>query len=111
MENTAHKIGLCCCALQSVRKRFLLCIGENDKTGITDASSNFSNWNKHSNFQETYKSGFMERLRWKSLIEDKVIAEAILDRLVAAADVIHIKGSSFRRNHKKKRVEKGVKRT
>ena len=53
----------------------------------------------------------MDPRGWKSLIEDKVIAEAILDRLVAAADVIHIKGSSFRRNHKKKRVEKGVKRT
>ena len=53
----------------------------------------------------------MDPRGWKSLIEDKVIAEAILDRLVAAADVIHIKGSSFRRNHKKKMVEKGVKRT
>ena len=40
---------------------------------------------------------------WMNLIKDKVIAEAILDRLVATADIIHAKGKSFRTNYKKKK--------
>lgn len=39
---------------------------------------------------------------WSSLIEDKVIAEAILDRLTASAHVIEIKGTSYRARHKNK---------
>ena len=40
---------------------------------------------------------------WKVLIEDKVIADAIFDRITATADIIHVKGSSFRKNKKRKR--------
>ena len=38
---------------------------------------------------------------WKTLIEDQVIAEAIYDRLTATAEIIHVKGSSFRKKKKK----------
>jgi len=39
---------------------------------------------------------------WKSLFEDEVIAEAILDRLTACAHIIEVKGESYRSNHKVK---------
>jgi DNA replication protein DnaC len=39
---------------------------------------------------------------WKTLFEDEVIAEAILDRLTACAHIIEVKGESFRNNHKVK---------
>lgn len=41
---------------------------------------------------------------WNDLIEDKVIAEAILDRLTACAHIIEIKGSSYRARHKSKTI-------
>lgn len=39
---------------------------------------------------------------WKTLIEDKVIFEAILDRLTACAHIVEVKGESYRSNHKSK---------
>ena len=39
---------------------------------------------------------------WKTLFEDKVIAEAILDRLTACAHIVEVKGDSYRSNHKAK---------
>ena len=39
---------------------------------------------------------------WPGLIEDKVIAEAILDRLTACAHIIEIKGPSYRGRQKRK---------
>lgn len=42
---------------------------------------------------------------WSSLIEDKVIAEAILDRLMASSQTIDVKGESFRKNQGKKKVD------
>lgn len=42
---------------------------------------------------------------WASLFEDKVIAEAILDRLVASSQTIDVKGESFRSQQGKKKVD------
>lgn len=43
---------------------------------------------------------------WKTLFEDEVIAEAILDRLTACAHIVDVKGDSFRGNQKvKKQLE------
>ncbi len=42
---------------------------------------------------------------WSALFEDKVIAEAILDRLVASSQTIDVKGESFRGQHGKKKVD------
>ncbi len=43
---------------------------------------------------------------WKSLFEDEVIAEAILDRLTACAHIVDVNGDSFRPKQKsKKEVE------
>ncbi len=42
---------------------------------------------------------------WKTLFEDEVIAEAILDRLAACAHIIDVKGPSYRPNQKKKGVD------
>ncbi len=42
---------------------------------------------------------------WNSLIEDKVIAEAILDRLMASSQTIDVKGESFRKSQGKKKVD------
>ena len=39
---------------------------------------------------------------WRSLFEDEVIAEAILDRLTACAHMVEVKGESYRANHKVK---------
>lgn len=39
---------------------------------------------------------------WKSLFEDEVIAEAIIDRLTSCAHVIDVKGPSYRTNHSPK---------
>ena len=39
---------------------------------------------------------------WKTLFEDEVIAEAILDRLTACAHIVEVKGESFRSNHRVK---------
>ena len=39
---------------------------------------------------------------WKSLFEDEVIAEAILDRLTSCAHIVEVKGESYRSNHKVK---------
>lgn len=39
---------------------------------------------------------------WKSLFEDDVIAEAILDRLTACAHIVEVKGDSYRSKHKVK---------
>lgn len=39
-------------------------------------------------------------LGWKTLFEDEVIAEAILDRLTACAHIVEVKGPSYRSNHK-----------
>lgn len=45
---------------------------------------------------------------WKSLFEDEVIAEAILDRLTSCAHIVDVRGDSFRPTQKgKKEVEKG----
>ena len=38
---------------------------------------------------------------WMHLFEDKVIAEAILDRIVSCGTEITLKGDSYRKNHKK----------
>jgi DNA replication protein DnaC len=47
---------------------------------------------------------------WKSLFEDQVIAEAIIDRITACAHIIEIKGDSFRGNHKaKNKMDQGLK--
>lgn len=43
---------------------------------------------------------------WGTLIEDKVISEAILDRLTACSQVIQIKGSSYRAKLKKTNLNK-----
>lgn len=40
---------------------------------------------------------------WKSLFEDEVIAEAILDRLTACAHIVDVKGDSFRPRQKSKK--------
>lgn len=42
---------------------------------------------------------------WSSLIEDKVIAEAILDRLSANSQTIDVKGDSFRKSQGKKKMD------
>lgn len=42
---------------------------------------------------------------WGDLFEDKVIAEAILDRLVASSQTIDVKGESFRGQQSKKKVD------
>ena len=39
---------------------------------------------------------------WKTLFDDEVIAEAILDRLTACAHIVEVKGESYRSNHKVK---------
>jgi len=39
---------------------------------------------------------------WELLIEDKVMAEAIFDRIMACSQIIELKGPSFRENHKSK---------
>jgi DNA replication protein DnaC len=36
---------------------------------------------------------------WKTLFEDQVIAEAIVDRIQSCAHIIDVKGPSFRKNH------------
>ena len=46
-------------------------------------------------------------LGWKSLFKDPVIAEAICDRLLACADIVEVKGKSFR--GRQKRMDKGEK--
>jgi len=44
---------------------------------------------------------------WRSLFEDEVIAEAIVDRLTACAHQINVKGPSYRKNHRpKEKIEK-----
>lgn len=40
---------------------------------------------------------------WKTLFDDEVIAEAILDRLTACAHIVDVRGESFRKNHKSKK--------
>jgi DNA replication protein DnaC len=42
---------------------------------------------------------------WASLFEDKVIAEAILDRLIASSQTIDVKGESFRGSQNKKKID------
>ena len=42
---------------------------------------------------------------WGSLFEDKVIAEAILDRLSASSQTVDVKGDSFRKDQGKKKVD------
>jgi DNA replication protein DnaC len=42
---------------------------------------------------------------WASLFEDKVIAEAIPDRLVASSQTIDVKGESFRGSQNKKKID------
>ena len=43
---------------------------------------------------------------WKTLFEDEVIAEAILDRITSCAHIVEVKGESYRSNHKvKKKLE------
>lgn len=39
---------------------------------------------------------------WRSLFEDEVIAEAIVDRLTSCAHQIHVRGPSYRKNHRPK---------
>lgn len=39
---------------------------------------------------------------WRSLFEDEVIAEAIVDRLTACAHQINVRGPSYRKNHRPK---------
>jgi DNA replication protein DnaC len=39
---------------------------------------------------------------WKSLFEDEVIGEAIVDRLTSCAHTIDVRGASYRKNHKPK---------
>lgn len=41
---------------------------------------------------------------WKTLFEDKVITEAILDRITSCAHIIEVKGESYRSNHKVKKI-------
>lgn len=41
---------------------------------------------------------------WKSLFEDEVIAEAILDRLTSCAHIVDVRGDSFRSTQKGKKV-------
>lgn len=40
---------------------------------------------------------------WKTLFEDEVITEAILDRITSCAHIIEVKGESYRTNHKVKK--------
>ena len=40
---------------------------------------------------------------WKSLFDDEVIAEAILDRLTACAHIVDVRGESYRSKHKSKK--------
>lgn len=42
---------------------------------------------------------------WSTLFEDKVIAEAILDRLSASSQTIDVKGDSFRKGQGKKKID------
>jgi DNA replication protein DnaC len=42
---------------------------------------------------------------WKTLFEDEVIAEAILDRVTACAHIVDVKGPSFRPKQKNKKME------
>lgn len=39
---------------------------------------------------------------WKTLFEDSVICEAILDRITSCAHIVEVKGESYRANHKVK---------
>jgi DNA replication protein DnaC len=39
---------------------------------------------------------------WKTLFEDEVITEAILDRITSCAHIVEVKGESYRSNHKVK---------
>jgi DNA replication protein DnaC len=41
---------------------------------------------------------------WKTLFEDEVIAEAILDRVTSCAHIVDVKGESYRSNHKSKKI-------
>lgn len=45
----------------------------------------------------------VKTLGWKTLFEDDVIAEAIVDRLTACAHTIDVTGGSFRNNHAPKK--------
>lgn len=40
---------------------------------------------------------------WKTLFEDEVIAEAILDRITSCAHIVEVKGESYRSNHRVKK--------
>ncbi|MFP5387663.1 MAG: ATP-binding protein, partial [Bacteriovoracia bacterium] len=42
---------------------------------------------------------------WQTLFDDKVIAEAILDRLSASSQTIDVKGDSFRKGQGKKKID------
>ena len=42
---------------------------------------------------------------WNGLIEDQVISEAIMDRLVANARVIEIKGPSYRGRNQRRQID------
>jgi len=42
---------------------------------------------------------------WVTLFEDKVIAEALLDRLMASSQTIDVKGESFRKSQGKKKID------
>lgn len=42
---------------------------------------------------------------WSTLFEDKVIAEAILDRLSASSQTVDVKGPSFRGSQSKKKID------
>ena len=44
----------------------------------------------------------VKTLGWKSLFEDEVIAEAIIDRLTACAHIVDVKGDSVRGKEKLK---------
>ncbi len=46
---------------------------------------------------------------WKTLFEDEVIAEAIVDRLTACAHIVDVMGDSFRNNHAPKKDVRNAK--
>jgi DNA replication protein DnaC len=50
----------------------------------------------------TIMTSQIKPLGWKTLFEDQVIAEAILDRLINCAHIFELKGDSFRKKHKPK---------
>lgn len=56
--------------------------------------------------EDRYRKGSLiitsqvKTLGWKTLFEDEVIAEAIIDRLTACAHIIDVKGESFRGKEK-----------